>query len=78
MTMVGSNVYCFVCTCRARGQEVSTLDVECHKCHFRVHPGCTTDGICTFCAERRRPSNPLPPEMAVQNRVASYPVLAKV
>ena len=62
MTMVGSNVHCFVCTCCACGQEVSSLGVECHKCkcHFRVHPGCTTDGICTSYAERHRPSNPLP------------------
>ena len=37
MTMVGSNVHCFVCTCCACGQELSTLVVECHKCHFRVH-----------------------------------------
>ena len=82
MTMVGSNVHCFVCTCRACGQEVSSLDVECHKCHFRIHPGCTTDGICIYgiwsCAERHRPSNPPPQETAVQNRVASYLVLAKV
>ena len=57
MTMVGSTVHCFVCTCRACGKEVSTLDVERHKCHFRVHPGCTTDCICTSCVERCRPSN---------------------
>ena len=61
MTMVGSNMHCFVCTCRAYGQEVSSIDLECHKCHFRVHPGCTTDGICTSCAEGRRPSTPPPP-----------------
>ena len=79
MTMVGTSVHCFVCTCRACGQEVSTLDVECHKCHFRVHPGCTTNGICTSCVERRRPPTPPPPqETAVQKGVASYPVLAKV
>ena len=69
MTMVGSNMHCFVCTCRAYGQDVSSLNVECHKCHFRVHPGCTTDGICTSSAGRHRPSNP-PQETAVQNRVA--------
>ena len=58
MTMVGSTVHCFSCTCRACGQEVSTPDVECHTCHFRVCPGCTTDGICTSCVERCRPSDP--------------------
>ena len=79
MTMVGSTVRCFVCTCRACGQEVSMLDVECHKCHFCVHAPCTTDGICTSCVERCRPSTPPPPqETAVQKGVASYPILAKV
>ena len=58
MTMVGATVHCFSCTCRACRQEVSMPDVESHKCHFRVHPGCTTDGIFTYCVERCRPSNP--------------------
>ena len=62
MTMVGPTVHCFSCTCRACGQEVSTLDVECHACHFRVCPGCTTDGICTSCVWRCRPSNPPSPK----------------
>ena len=62
MTMVGSTVHCFSCTCRACGQEVSTHDVECHTCHFRVCPGCTTDGICTSCVERCRPSDPPSPK----------------
>ena len=62
MTMVGSNVQCVVCTCHTCGREMSSFDVECHKCHFRVRPGCTTDGIRTSCAERRRPSTPPPPK----------------
>ena len=62
MTMVGATVHCLSCTCHAFGQEVSTPDVECDKCHFRVHPGCTTDGICTSCVERCRPSNPPSPK----------------
>ena len=62
MTTVGSSVHCFVCTCCAYGRQVSTLNVECHKCHFCMHPGCTTHGICTSCAERRWLSNPPPPQ----------------
>ena len=62
MAMVGATVHCFSCTCRACGQEVSTPDVECHTCHFRVCPGCTTDGICTSCVERCRPSDPPSPK----------------
>ena len=62
MTMVGSTVHSFSCTSRAYGQEVSTPDVECHTCHFRVCPGCTTDGICTSCVERCRPSDPPSPK----------------
>ena len=57
MTMVGPTVHCFSCTCRACEQEVSTPDVECHTCHFRVCLGCTTDGICTSCVERCWPSD---------------------
>ena len=62
MTMVGPTVHCFLCSCRACGQGVFTPDVECHTCHFRVCPGCTTNGICTSYVERCRPSDPPSPK----------------
>ena len=37
MPRIASKVHCFVCTCRVCGQEVSAMDVKCHKCHFPVH-----------------------------------------
>ena len=66
MTMVGVTVHCFSCTSRTCGPEVYTLDVECHKCHFHVHPKCTTYCICTPCIKRCRPSNPAPSPKKLQ------------
>ena len=47
MQLVERLVQCFSCTCRACGNELASRTVECHACHFRVHPTCTTDGVCT-------------------------------
>ena len=55
MQVVGSTVDCFSCTCRACGNQLPSHTVECHGCHFRMHPDFTTDGICTRCAERNPP-----------------------
>ena len=60
MQVVGSTVHCFSCTCRACGNELPSHTVECHGCHFRMHPDCTTDGICTRCAERNPPRERAP------------------
>ena len=60
MQVVIPSVHCFLCTCRACGNEVSSHTIECKGCHFRVHVGCTTDGICTRLAVRVPPSNVVP------------------
>ena len=50
MQLVERLVQCFSCTCRACGNELASHTVECHVCHLRVHPTCTTHGVCTWCA----------------------------
>ena len=52
MQLVQRLVQCFSCTRRACGNELASHTVECHACHFRVHPTCTNDGVCTLCAAR--------------------------
>ena len=59
MQLVERPVQCFSCTCRACGNEFASHTVECHACHFRVHPTYTTDGVCTWCAARE-PVSPDP------------------
>ena len=48
MRLVERLVQRFSCTCRACGNKLASHTVECHACHFRVHPTCTTDGVCTL------------------------------
>ena len=60
MQVVGPSFHCFLCTCRACGSEVSSHTIECKGCHFRVHAGFTTDGICTRYTVRVPPSNIVP------------------
>ena len=60
MQVVGPFVHFFLCTCRACRNEVSSHNIECKGCHFCVHAGCTTDGICTRCAVRVPPSDVVP------------------
>ena len=62
MQLVERLVQCFSCTCRACGNELPSHTVECHACHFRVHPTCTTDGVCTWCAAREPASPDLIPK----------------
>ena len=62
MQLVERLVQCFLCTCRACGNELPSHTVECHACHFRVHPTCTTDGVCTWCAAREPASPDLIPK----------------
>ena len=53
MQLVERLVQCFSCTCCACGNELASHTVGCHACHFRVHPTCTTDGVCTRYAARQ-------------------------
>ena len=62
MQLVERLVQCFSCTCRACGSELASHTVECHACHFRVHPTCTTNGVCTWCAAREPVSPDLIPK----------------
>ena len=45
MQFVERVAQCFSCTCRACGNELAFHTVECHVCHFRVHPTCTINGV---------------------------------
>ena len=61
MQLVERPVQCFSCTCHACGNDLASHIVECHACHFRVHPTCTTDGVCMWCGAREPVSpDPIP------------------
>ena len=47
MQLVERVVQCFSCTCCACGNKLASHIVECHTSHFRVHPTCTTNGVCS-------------------------------
>ena len=64
MQLVERVVKCISCTCHACGNELASHTVECHACHFRVHPTCTTNGVCTWCAARE----PVSPDPAPKAR----------
>ena len=62
MQLVERLVQCFSCTCRVFGNELASYNVDCHACHFRVDPSCTTCGVCMWCRTPERVSPNLAPK----------------